>query len=330
MAFAREAVKDGGRKFTDICGAQVWQVMALSITPARFDRVEFRGIARQPFELKPIGMNPRVPSCCRTMCIQTIPNDDEFVVQVVVKLSQKLNYISRYKAVCCQPEIERRVFLRWGQHQSTNCRHSSIMPSRDQLQRCFSAWRPGTLPVGLQQEASFVDENDASFVVKPPFLSAAIRVFSTGRRTRDPAPAPDAVASGTTSPTCARVARRDLRRTPLRSVAGSLRRHADMSKDHWQTPLPVLQVRGFARHTVAERRSIAMGDRDEAWTPMRRGPLSQRLSANAPHYSTTSQRAARPPHVTCLIKTSYSQSAASVPIPLPYLWFSCWNRNTQR
>jgi hypothetical protein len=297
--------------------------MTLGVAPTRFNWVEFRGVAWQPFKLKPLSMILAVPSYRRAMCIQTIPHDDYLVAQVVMQLPQKLDYLFRYETICRELKIKRRMFVRRGQCQCTDCRHSPIMLCRNQLQWCMSTWRPRALPVRLQQKACFVDKNDASFVAKPPFLYGAIRIFSNARRSPESVLAPDAVASGTTSPIYATVGTRNFHRMLPRNVSRSLQRHAGTSKVRWQNHLPTHPVREFAPHNVAGCPLIAAVCPGEVLTPMHRSLPAQRPSANGPHKSTMQTQVVRPPRATCPLKTSSPQSVALLPIPKHFLWSSC-------
>lgn len=313
----------------DIYCAQVGQFMTLGVAPARFDRVEFRSIRWEPFELKPIRMNSFVGCDCCSMCVQAVPKNDDpvcwLVVQSMVQLSQKIDHFLCHETIECQLKVKRCMLLRWRQRQGANCRDSSIVPSRDQLQRCMPAWCPSTLAVGLQQKAGFVDKNDASFVAKPPFLSAASRASSTARRIQSPVRGDDAVASDTTSPTCVRAARHSFPRMLLQSTVRLPRRLVDRSKGRWEIPTLTHLVLGFAPHAVVETQLISTDGPDEALTSMHQDHHAQRPSAIAPRYSMRRQQAARPLHVNSRSTTSYLQSDASFRVPLQYLWFSCRN-----
>lgn len=307
--------------------------MALGVTPAQFDRVEFWRISREPFKLKPIRVCPCIPSSRCAMRVQVIPDYYDFMrrsaVQLVVQLPQKVNHFFSHVAVEGQLKIERRMFLRRRQRQCANCRNATIVPSRDQLHRRLSTGCPSTMAVRLQQKACFIDKNNASFVAQPPFLSAATRVFSTARRTQSPVPSRDAEAFDTTSPTCVTIAKRSYFRMLFRNTVRSPRRHVGKSKVHSETHTLRRHFQGCAQCAASEPRTISTVDPDEPWTPMPRPHRPQRPAAIVRHYSMRHQQAVRRLHVNGRPTTSYLQSVASFRVPLQYLWFSCRNHTCE-
>jgi len=56
MVLFFDGVKDFGMQMFEIVGNKVGQVAVLGVIPALLDRIQFRGVLREPLELEPIGM----------------------------------------------------------------------------------------------------------------------------------------------------------------------------------------------------------------------------------------------------------------------------------
>jgi hypothetical protein len=329
-AFAAELVSHDRFQFVHVVAAMVRQLMALRMAPALLDRIQFRAVGRQPLELKPIGMMRRVPCCRRTMCIQPVPNQDDLATDLMVQQSQKLDHLFLFEALLRQLKVQRHALAFGRQRQSANCRHATMVLGRRQLHRRLAARRPGALPIGLQQKARFVGENDASLLTRPPFLFAANRDESIAPQPRRFARAPGVAASGTTNPTSSASAKRGCRRTSPRSVVRSLRPPVDRSINRSRSQPSRLLVRESALHADIAPPSAATAAPDSAWPQVPRAPLCRVAASIDLRYSRMHSPAARLPRATYLEVTGYPQSVASPPIPLHCLWFSCRNYSAER
>ena len=63
-----------GMQVFEIVGNKVGQVAVLGVIPALLDRIQFRGVRRQPLELEPIGMIFLEVGRRRTMHNPAIPH----------------------------------------------------------------------------------------------------------------------------------------------------------------------------------------------------------------------------------------------------------------
>jgi len=148
---------------------KVGQIAVFGIAPARFDRIQFRAVGRQPLELD--VLHPRVCDSLggRTMDGPTVQTNDQRVLELLAKLFDEIHNVvsTNILFVDLKGGADATTFGRQGNR--TN--HAQpIVTKPGLLQRCFSDGGPSASIQRLQTKARFIDKNNGCAMPASFFL----------------------------------------------------------------------------------------------------------------------------------------------------------------
>jgi hypothetical protein len=203
-----------------IVGNDVRQAPIFRLVPNMLDRIEVRSVCRKPFQLKPrVGTGQKL-SRSGTMRRQAIPHQDDGATQVGVKLLHELNEIRRSRVVIQQLVVQSQSQCPRRTSDGYDGR-DSIASIRRALQGGTPLRRPDSSSQRLQQEAAFVDENQASLAFEALFLVAAMIRDASGQSPPRFVRALGAPAFAGSSPTDAAAVAHTPDETRRRTIVGS-------------------------------------------------------------------------------------------------------------
>lgn len=321
MAVILNNPSDGVAQFIDVFGNVVGQVAVLGLAPDVLNGIEFRCIGWQPFYAKPCAGFLSQSSSRRTVCRQTIADEDNRTTQMSVDFADELNdivcvgIVAEKFAVQIEPRGPRRSYER---PQGGD----SIMPSPRMLNGSLSPASPHAATKGLQHVPTFIEKNQASTAFGPPFLSAAksgfANVGSRLRPFREPAAWATAGSSQVGAVTCQHSPRGIARQTVVQSTPG----RAHMSNRGDQTPKPSALCPGPRSTAVADPLLVSAGDQNVAYASI---PDSHRVSSVFAIDSRTTHwhRPPRPlPSTISLARKAGPQSSDELLATRDFLWVS--------
>jgi hypothetical protein len=156
----------------DIFRDDIRQGSILGLIPNILDRVEVRGIRRQPFHVQPRSAALQQSSGSRTMSAQAIPHEDDWTPQMIVNFSHEPDEILRPRVVIQKFIVQSQP---GGPRRSRNRSHrrDPIVAVPGALERCAAQRGPHTPPQRLQQIPTFIEKYQASLSLEALFLVAA-------------------------------------------------------------------------------------------------------------------------------------------------------------
>ena len=145
--------------------------MLLAISPDVFDRIEFRRIGGQTFQMDaPVLLGDVFPDQPAAVRGQTIPDDREPAADVLLEMLEKLDHLRGLDAAGKKSEIE--------VPNGDACYGRKTVPVEGILQHgSLTARGPGSDPMGPLAQSAFVHKNDRSALLEGFF-------FMSGQRTR--------------------------------------------------------------------------------------------------------------------------------------------------
>jgi hypothetical protein len=169
-----EDVLQAATKVVDVVGDDIRQVDALRMVPNKLHRIEVGCVRRQPFHLKP--GRPRFENLAngRSVCLESIANDDDRAPQMRVNRTKELDKVASMCVVVEQREVEPKPF-RPRRPRDGGDRRDAVAPIPSVLNGSSPSRRPHMLSQRLQHIAAFIEENHASLPIEALFLSAANR-----------------------------------------------------------------------------------------------------------------------------------------------------------
>ena len=207
---------------------EIGQIHIFGSVPDLLDGVEFRRVRRKPFDVKPIPVffleNPdRFP-----VGVISVEHQDEFASDMCVEGLKELNDRIGSDVSALDPEKETQAVPGRGDFDAGYCgKPAVVIPGI--LDRSLSSRCPGPSPRGLEHEARFINENDASTASSSLFLYAPSAPSSSVRSPLSPFPGRAALVSDNSSPTSEGYTIRNLRETLPRSGALSSAPREDRS-----------------------------------------------------------------------------------------------------
>ena len=238
-----------------IVGNEVGQVAVLGMVPHRFHGVQLGCVGGQPFDLQPTIASQS--SGRRAMNIPAIPDQDQLAAQLTVQVFDELHHVVGDNVVIVQPKVH--ADSQGPRSQAQGADHApAVVAIPGVVDRRLTARRPGATPQGLQHEAAFVEKHDASFLLAPPFLSAAIPPSANAGSSLRLARGLAARASARSNPACATACRCSPRDTSRRTAVESPPTPADRSTSRWHTRWPGLRAAESWPAALSASRSIAV------------------------------------------------------------------------
>ena len=247
-------------QFADVVRDVVCQVPVLGLVPDIFDRIDFRRISRKPLDPKPMGASFPQPTDGRAMGRQPIANENERTTQVGMDLTQKPNKVRRSSVVVQELIVQAKST---GPRCASNCGQcgDSVMTIPHMLDRRHPTRGPHSAPQRLQQIATFIEKNNASFAFEALFLSAANRCGSNGRSRSRPARALAVSVSADSIRACGASAARNQDGTAHRTAGRSCLGQVAQSIRTTRSPNAAFLV------TKPQSTSSAVGKRASAYAP---------------------------------------------------------------
>ena len=161
MGFPVESVIDRLFQFDQVVRAELSQVMLFRVGPECFNRIEFRGIGREVFEVEVSSVGQVRLRERGTVSLKSIPQQNDGSAKVPLQLSQDrhdhgiVNRIVRpQEMVAIEPAPVRR------DADHADRRDAALMLELMPQDRPMSPRRPGALDRWQHQKATFVPEND--------------------------------------------------------------------------------------------------------------------------------------------------------------------------
>lgn len=172
MAIGFQETIEGFMEFVDIIGNDVGQIAVFGLVPHVFDGIKVRGVCWKPFDRKPLNTFFQQLPDGRSMGRQTVPHENERTPQVQVNLAQEPNEVRSSCVVVKEFVVQAQPT---GPRRASNSCYSSdpIVTIPDPLDRRVSRRSPHSPPQGLEQIATFIKKNQASFPFEALFLAAA-------------------------------------------------------------------------------------------------------------------------------------------------------------
>jgi hypothetical protein len=208
-------------EIVEVFGDPVGQVGVLRLRPHELDRIEFGRIRRQPAGPEPGATCSLQLGRGGAMRVQAVPNQEHGSPQVRMNKPKKCHQVNRMAVVVQQVIIEAKPLFPRSHRQGTNHAHAVMsVPA----------------PQWLQQEATFIEKNNASFSFGSLFLAGATRPGATARRRPHRVREPDIQAFEGSSQVDAEASRRNRRGTPPRKVGRSALLRVGSSTPDSQSP----------------------------------------------------------------------------------------------
>ena len=141
------------------------------MAPNVFDRIEFRSIGRQKFDLDPSSrLIYKVPDQTTAMAAKTIPNDEKIARDMAHQMSKEFHNLRTPDRSGKQPEIKSPP--------GDACNCGNRLPIEMKLQnRSLPPRRPGPATMRSLAQAAFVDEDNGLPLQMGFFLSSGHRLF---------------------------------------------------------------------------------------------------------------------------------------------------------
>jgi hypothetical protein len=91
----------------EIARAKIGQFVILPITPDVLDRVEFRGVARQPFDHESAALrSDEVADQPRPVCGQPVPYHQELAREVAQQMAEEVDHLRAANGAWIEAEVE--------------------------------------------------------------------------------------------------------------------------------------------------------------------------------------------------------------------------------
>jgi hypothetical protein len=296
--------------------------MTLRVTPALLHRIQLRCVGRKPLKCKPVRAVRLEPLRRRSMSIQAIQYNDDLAFQLPMQRSKEPNDLIRFEACLSQLEVERGAALCRTDCQGRDRRDTPMMFRRDNQNGRLPSRSPSALAVRLQQEAAFIDENDASLAFSPPFLCGANSLCAIVQQPLVLAPSLVAQVSDKTSSTCSVSATRRWDRRTRRTYVRSTVRSENTSRDYFQSHASEPLARAWRQVASAVPRSAASGAQDAALPPVLRRRHSPEPWPNDTRSWPKRLRHGQRRLETCLLAIAAQRPCVSLPARQGYQEFS--------
>lgn len=209
-----------GVQILDVLRNDVRQGAAFGLIPNILDRIEFRRIGWEPFDLEPRPAIFKESSGSRAMSGQAIPHQNDGTAQMPMDIADKANEIRGPRIVIqefvvqSQPQRPRRAC-------DGGDRRNAVASVPRALDRRVACRCPHSPPRRLQQESTFIEKNQASLTFEALFLVAARCRDATGQYPPRCVRALAARASAGSSPAGAATAAHTPDENPRRTFPGS-------------------------------------------------------------------------------------------------------------
>jgi hypothetical protein len=307
-------------QFAYVVRDDVCQVPVLGLVPNIFDRIDFRRISGKPLDLKPIDASFLQPTDGRAMGGQPIANENERTTQVGMDLTQKSNKVRRSSVVVQEFIVQAESI---GPRCASNCgqRRDSVMTIPHILDRRHPTRSPHSAPQRLQQIATFVEKNDASFAFEALFLSAANLRGSNGRWRSRRARALAVSASADSIRVCGASGARNQDGTAHRTAGRSCLGQAAQSIRTTRSPNAAFLV------TKPQSTSSAVGKRASAYAPDGASRATYSRGATPSSNDAPKRRSSQPPQLRPSMsfpaRTAELQSSGEFQAIRDFLMVSC-------
>ena len=171
---AGEAVVQGLAQRGELLGTHIGQFARFDIAPHLFDRIEFRSIAGQAFDVQPAALARQVGAHrAARVRAQAIPDQDHTApAEVPFQLAQKPNEWSGRIGARARLKIEAAPPPIPAEGQGPG--HGEPLPGPAGVGQDggLAAWRPRATDDGLLRDAAFVFEDDPGVLASGVFLPA--------------------------------------------------------------------------------------------------------------------------------------------------------------
>lgn len=212
----------------DVFRDPVGKVAIFRSRPYEFDGIKLGRIRRQPSRLEPGASTALHLGGRGSMGVQPIPNQEHGSPQLVMNSPEKSHQISRVTVMVQHVVVQAEAVRPGGDCQGAD-HTQAVMPVPGIADRGLPHRSPNLASQGLQQEATFIEKNNASFAFSSPFLAGATRPGAIARWRFHLVRALDVRASEGSSRVDARSYRRNRRDTPCGTAAQSALLHAGNS-----------------------------------------------------------------------------------------------------
>lgn len=219
----------------DVFRDPVGKVAVFRLRPYELDGIKLGRIRRQPSGLKPRTSAALHLGSRRSMGVQPIPNQEHGSPQMVMNGPEKSHQISRVTVMVQHVVVQAEAVRPGGDGQGANHRQA-IMPVPGITDRGLPHRSPNLASQRLQQEATFIEKNNASFAFNSLFLAEATRPGAIARWRFHLVRALDVRASGRSSRVDAGSYRHNRPDTPCGTAAQSALLHAGNSIRGWESP----------------------------------------------------------------------------------------------
>lgn len=281
---------EGLVQFVDVVRDDVCQISVLGLVPRIFDRIEVRRIPWKPLDVKPMGAGCLQSTDGRAMGRQPIANENERATQVGMDLTQKPNKVRRSGVVVQEFIVQAKST---GPRCASNCgqRGDSVMTIPDILDRRHAPRGPHPAPQRLEQIATLVEKNNASFAFEALFLSAANLRGSNGRWRSRPARALAVSASADSIRACGASGARNQDGNAHRTAGRSCLGQAAQSIRTTRSPNAAFLV------TKPQSTSSAVGKRASAYAPDGASRATYSRGATPSSNDAPKRRSSQPPQL---------------------------------
>jgi hypothetical protein len=311
---------EGFVQFTDVVRDDICQVPVLGLVPHIFDRINFRRISGKPLDLQPTSPSFLQLTDGRAMGRQSIANENKRTTQVGVDLTQKPNKVRRSSVVVQEFIVQAKSTCPWC---ASNCgqRGDSVMTIPHMLNRRHPSRGPHSAPQRLQQIATFVEKNDASFAFEALFLSAANLRGSTERWRSRPARGLAVSASADSIRACGANGARSLDGTAHRTAGQSCLGQVARSIRTPRSPNVAFLV------TKPQPASSALRKRASAYAPDEASRATYSRGATPPSNDAPKRRSSQQPQLhpsmSFPAQTAELQSSGEFQATRDFLMVSC-------
>lgn len=257
---------NGSLQLCHILRHEVGQVAILAMVPDALDRVEVRGIRRQPFNVHASPKTPPQPTPSRSMHLPAVHNQNDATPEMLQQACHKQFKILGADITGLQVEVKTDAMANWRDADGRDSR-KSVVSSPTIQQRCLCSWRPSAANQRLQHKAGFIRKNDAATGSVGFFLYVANPAFANARWPLRCVGGPVFPVSGSSSPSLSAGARRQMGRN-LRQTGGGLHGlSAAVSTVRLDSPGAVAQPTADGLRPFVAFATVWAVGRDVAWQP---------------------------------------------------------------
>ena len=146
--------------------------MRLEVVPDRFDRVEFRSITREPFDMKSRILGPEISHFRALVDSALVPKEDDFTPEMAKKHSYEDRDIRAAESRLLEANVEAHVFAE-GRHGDGGESGNLIVSKAVADDGCLSLRTPRASFRRNEEKAAFVNKDQMGSKLLHFFLCAA-------------------------------------------------------------------------------------------------------------------------------------------------------------